>query len=163
PSTGTVIITIPHPTNANHNGGKLNFGTDGYLYFGTGDGGSSNDPPNNAQTGTVLLGKMLRIDIDHAGPAGHPNYAIPADNPYVGSGTIAGEVWNLGLRNPFRWSFDRANGNMWIGDVGQAAEEEVDFRPADSTGHNNFGWHCYEGYIHTPALRLAHPTRRQTM
>ncbi len=157
PATGTVIITIPHPTNANHNGGKLNFGPDGYLYFATGDGGSANDPPNNAQTGTVLLGKMLRIDIDHAGPAGHPNYAIPADNPYVGSGTVADEVWNLGLRNPFRWSFDRANGNMWIGDVGQSAEEEVDYRPAGSTGHNNFGWHCYEGYVHTPGVAPCSP------
>ncbi len=158
PSTRTVIITIPHPTNANHNGGKLNFGKDGYLYFATGDGGGENDPPNNAQTGTVLLGKMLRLDIDHAGPAGHPNYAIPADNPYVGSGTIADEIWNLGLRNPFRWSFDKANGDMWIGDVGQAAEEEVDFRSADSTGHNNFGWHCYEGYIHTPGVAPCSPT-----
>lgn len=156
-ATRTVIITIPHPTNANHNGGKLNFGPDGYLYFATGDGGSANDPPNNAQTGTVLLGKMLRIDIDHAGPAAHPNYAIPADNPYVGSGTIADEIWNLGLRNPFRWSFDRANGNMWIGDVGQGAQEEVDYRPADSTGHNNFGWRCYEGYIHTPGIATCSP------
>ncbi len=157
PSTGTIIITIPHPTNANHNGGKLNFGTDGYLYFATGDGGSANDPPNNAQTGTVLLGKMLRIDVDHAGPAGHPAYAIPSDNPYVGSGTIAGEVWNLGLRNPFRWSFDRANGNLWIGDVGQSTEEEIDYRPAGSTGHNNFGWRCYEGYIHTLGVAPCSP------
>jgi glucose/arabinose dehydrogenase len=157
PSTGTIIITIPHPINANHNGGKLNFGTDGYLYFATGDGGSANDPPNNAQTGTVLLGKMLRIDIDHSGPSGHPNYAIPFDNPYVGSGTIADEVWNLGLRNPFRWSFDRVNGNMWIGDVGQSSQEEIDYRPAGSTGHNNFGWRCYEGYIHTPGIALCTP------
>ncbi len=124
PSTGVVIITIPHPTNANHNGGKLNFGTDGDLYFGTGDGGSADDPPNNAQTGTVLLGKMIRINIDSPGTAAHPNYAIPPDNPYVGSGTVADEVWDLGLRNPFRWSFDRANGNMWIGDVGQSAEKK---------------------------------------
>ena len=156
-STGTVIITIPHPVNANHNGGKLNFGKDGYLYFATGDGGSANDPPNNAQTGTVLLGKMLRIDIDHAGSVAHPNYAIPSDNPYVGSGTVADEIWNLGLRNPFRWSFDRANGNMWIGDVGQSAQEEIDYRPAGSTGHNNFGWHCYEGYIHTPGIAACSP------
>ena len=157
PATGTIVITIPHPVNANHNGGKLNFGKDGYLYFATGDGGSGDDPPNNAQTGTVLLGKMLRIDIDHAGPAAHPNYAIPADNPYVGSGTIADEVWNLGLRNPFRWSFDRDNGDMWIGDVGQSAQEEIDYRPADSTGHNNFGWRCYEGYIHTPGVAPCSP------
>ena len=100
---------------------------------------------------------MLRIDIDHAGPAGHPHYAIPSNNPYVGSGTIADEVWNLGLRNPFRWSFDRTNGNMWIGDVGQSAQEEIDYRPAGSTGHNNFGWRCYEGYIHTPGVAACSP------
>jgi len=103
------------------------------------------------------LGKMLRIDIDHAGPAAHPHYAIPADNPYVGSGTIAHEVWNLGLRNPFRWSFDRSNGDMWIGDVGQSSAEEIDYRPAGSTGHNNFGWRCYEAYIRTPGVTPCSP------
>ncbi len=157
PATRTVIITIPHPVNSNHNGGKLNFGTDGYLYFATGDGGSANDPPNNAQTGTVLLGKMLRIDVDNAGPLAHPNYAIPPGNPYAGSGTVADEVWNLGLRNPFRWSFDKLTGDMWIGDVGQGTAEEIDYRPADSTGHNNFGWRCYEGYTHTPGVPACSP------
>jgi len=146
------IITISHTVNANHNGGKLNFGPDGYLYFATGDGGGGNDVPNNAQNGNVLLGKMLRIDVNSAGPASHPNYAIPGTNPYVSDGAILDEIYNLGLRNPFRWSFDRATGNMWIGDVGQDAKEEVDFRPAGSTGHNNFGWRCFEGYISTPGV-----------
>ena len=121
-STGTVIITIPHPTNSNHNGGKLNFGSDGYLYFATGDGGGANDVPNNAQNGNVLLGKMLRIDIDNTDPPDHPNYAIPPANPYIGVSGFLPEIYNLGLRNPFRWSFDRTTGDMWIGDVGQSAK-----------------------------------------
>jgi glucose/arabinose dehydrogenase len=138
-----VIITIPHPGQANHNGGKLNFGRDGYLYFGTGDGGSGGDPPNNAQTGISLLGKMLRIDIDHI--AGTSNYSIPADNPYINDPLIADEVWAMGLRNPWRWSFDRITGDMWIGDVGQNAWEEINFSKANETKGVNYGWRCYEG------------------
>lgn len=149
-STKTVIITIPHPGNSNHNGGKLNFGTDGYLYFATGDGGGANDVPNNAQNGNVLLGKMIRIDVNTLTPQTFGQYNIPLDNPYVGDASVRDEIWALGLRNPFRWSFDRANGNMWIGDVGQGAKEEVNFRPAASTGHVNYGWRCYEGSISTP-------------
>ncbi|MBS1741704.1 MAG: PQQ-dependent sugar dehydrogenase [Bacteroidetes bacterium] len=155
-STITNIITVPHPTNSNHNGGQVRFGPDGYLYFATGDGGGGNDGPNNAQTGTVLLGKMLRIDVDHT--SGGNNYAIPADNPYVGDPTFAPEVYNLGLRNPYRWSFDRLTGDLWIGDVGQNAREEVDYRPAGSTGHNNFGWRCFEGHISTPGVPDCTPT-----
>ena len=151
----TNIITIPHPTNANHNGGQLRFGPDGYLYFATGDGGGGNDVPNNAQTGTVLLGKMIRIDIDHT--SGGNNYAIPADNPYVGNAAFDARVWDLGLRNPYRWSFDRLTGDMWIGDVGQSFREEIDYRPAGSTGHVNFGWHCYEGYTPTPGVTPCNP------
>jgi glucose/arabinose dehydrogenase len=152
PTTKTIIITIPHPTNSNHNGGKLNFGTDGYLYFATGDGGGANDVPNNAQNVSVLLGKMIRIDINTLSLQTFGQYTIPPDNPYVSDGSVLDEIWALGLRNPFRWSFDRANGNMWIGDVGQAAKEEVNYRPAASTGHVNYGWRCYEGSISTPGV-----------
>ncbi len=151
-SSDVLIMTIPHPTNSNHNGGKLNFGPDGYLYFATGDGGGGNDVPNNAQNGNNLLGKMLRIDISSSDAQTYGNYGIPADNPYVGNASIRDEIWALGLRNPFRWSFDRANGNMWIGDVGQGAKEEINFRPAGSTGHVNYGWRCFEGYISTPGV-----------
>jgi glucose/arabinose dehydrogenase len=154
PNTATdfLVMTINHPTNNNHNGGKLNFGTDGYLYFATGDGGGGNDVPNNAQNGNSLLGKMLRIDIDLETPQTDGFYGIPADNPYVGDAAVRDEIWALGLRNPFRWSFDRANGNMWIGDVGQGAREEINFRAAGSTGHVNYGWRCYEGHISTPSV-----------
>ena len=151
-SSDVLIMTIPHPTNNNHNGGKLNFGPDGYLYFATGDGGGGNDVPNNAQNGNSLLGKMIRIDVNSSTPQTFGNYGIPADNPYVGDPAVRDEIWALGLRNPFRWSFDRANGNMWIGDVGQGAKEEINFRPAGSTGHVNYGWRCFEGYISTPGV-----------
>ena len=150
-STLTPIITISHPTQSNHNGGKLNFGADGYLYFATGDGGGGNDGPNNAQTGTVLLGKMLRIDIDQTSVT-YGNYAVPPDNPYVGNPSIDERIWAIGLRNPFRWSFDTATGDMWIGDVGQGSQEEINFRPAGSTGNVNYGWRCFEGYPSTPAV-----------
>ncbi|MEO8770116.1 MAG: PQQ-dependent sugar dehydrogenase [Ferruginibacter sp.] len=149
------IITIPHPTNTNHNGGQLRFGPDGYLYFATGDGGGGNDVPNNAQSGTVLLGKMIRIDIDNTSAFG--NYAVPADNPYVDNAAIDDRIWALGLRNPYRWSFDRLTGDMWIGDVGQSHREEIDFRPAGATGHVNYGWHCYEGYTPTPGVTPCNP------
>ncbi|MEO6556811.1 MAG: PQQ-dependent sugar dehydrogenase [Ferruginibacter sp.] len=154
-STITNIITIPHPVNSNHNGGQLRFGSDGYLYFATGDGGGGNDIPNNAQTGTVLLGKMIRIDIDRT--SGIKNYAIPPDNPYISDPAFDSAVYNLGLRNPYRWSFDRLTGDLWIGDVGQGAREEINFRPAGSTGHNNFGWRCFEGYIPTPGVPACTP------
>ncbi len=153
-STSTPIITIPHPVNSNHNGGKLNFGPDGYLYFATGDGGGGNDVPNNAQTGTVLLGKMLRLNIDTSTVA-YGNYGIPTKptgNPYVEDAGIDDRIWALGLRNPFRWSFDRLTGDMWIGDVGQGAFEEINYRPANATGHVNYGWRCYEGYASTPGV-----------
>jgi glucose/arabinose dehydrogenase len=150
-TTGINIITIAHPGQSNHNGGKLNFGTDGYLYFATGDGGGGNDVPNNAQNGNVLLGKMLRIDIDHTSTI-YGNYDVPADNPYVNDANIDDRIWALGLRNPFRWSFDRSTGDMWIGDVGQGALEEINYRPAGSTGHVNYGWRCFEGYPSTPGV-----------
>jgi glucose/arabinose dehydrogenase len=139
-SSGTILLTIPHPLYANHNGGQLQFGPDGYLYIGTGDGGSAGDPNNNAQNLSQLLGKILRIDIDHGSP-----YAIPPSNPFAQRSDAPGEIWAYGLRNPWRFSFDRANGDLWIGDVGQDAYEEVDLQPATSAGGENYGWRKMEG------------------
>lgn len=144
-ATGVVIMTIPHPTFANHNGGKLNFGPGGHLYFATGDGGSGGDPPNNAQNGLSLLGKMIRINVNNFTTP--PYYTIPLDNPYVGSPTIREEIFALGLRNPWRWSFDRLNNDVWIADVGQNAWEEVDILPYAGSAGINYGWRCYEGTV----------------
>jgi glucose/arabinose dehydrogenase len=110
------------------------------LWIGMGDGGSAGDPRNNAQNGQTLLGKMLRIDVD----AGFP-YAIPGDNPFLSNPTVRDEIWALGLRNPWKYSFDRLTGDLFIGDVGQNAVEEVNFEPADSTGGRNYGWRRMEG------------------
>ncbi len=146
PTTRAILLTIPHPINANHNGGQLQFGPDGYLYIGTGDGGSGNDPPCNAQNDAVALGKMLRIDVDqNVGVS--PFYGIPASNPFAGSPFPRNLFWAKGLRNPFRFSFDRATGDFWIGDVGQSAREEVDFQPQSSAGGQNYGWKVMEGSI----------------
>ncbi len=145
PASKQVVMTIPHPVNTNHNGGKLNFGSDGYLYFGTGDGGGSGDIPNNAQNGNVLLGKMLRINVTTT--PGPPYYTIPPDNPYLLDASILDEIFDLGLRNPFRWSFDRNTNDMWIGDVGQSAREEINYRPSGTTAGINYGWRCYEGNL----------------
>jgi len=144
---------IPHPSNSNHNGGHLAFGPDGYLYIGTGDGGSGNDPANNAQNPQSLLGKMLRIDVNV--PANHPTgFVVPPNNPFVGS-AAAPEIWDFGLRNPWRYSFDDlgsgATGALIIGDVGQSAREEVDFEPAGAGGRN-YGWSIREGTIATPGV-----------
>ena len=133
------ILTIAHPTFANHNGGQIAFGPDGYLYIGVGDGGSGGDPPNNAQTLSTMLGKILRIDVDGARP-----YAVPPDNPFVGNSDARPEIWMYGLRNPWRFSFDRMTGDLFIGDVGQSAREEVDFARHGTRGLN-FGWHVFEG------------------
>ena len=131
-----VVITIPHPTNSNHNGGELHFGTDGFLYLSTGDGGGSGDQPNNAQNSNVLLGKLLRLNVNTSATA--PFYTIPAGNPFNN------EIFDLGLRNPFRWSFDRTTNDIWIGDVGQNSFEEINFKPAGDAPGANFGWRCYE-------------------
>ena len=133
PLSKTIILTISHPGQGNHNGGKLNFGTDGYLYFATGDGGGGGDPNSNAQNGNNLLGKMIRINVDHGQT---DPYTSPATNPYTSDPSVLDEIWAMGLRNPFRWSFDRANGEMWIGDVGQGSWEEINFKsgPETSTG-----------------------------
>jgi len=131
-----VVITIPHQTYSNHNGGTLRFGKDGLLYLSTGDGGSGGDPDNNAQNSSSLLGKMLRLNVNTSNTA--PFYTIPAGNPY------GNEVLAKGLRNPFRWNFDRLTGDMWIGDVGQNAFEEINRSHRDSLAVN-YGWRCYEG------------------
>jgi len=130
-------VNQPFP---NHNGGTLQFGPDGYLYAGLGDGGSAGDPFGNGQKTNTLLGKILRLDVDSAEP-----YAIPADNPF------GNEIWAYGLRNPWRISFDKQTGDLYIADVGQNTYEEIDYLPAVSPGGVNFGWdyreglHVYEG------------------
>ena len=147
-SSKTAIMTVPHPTFANHNGGSLAFGPDGYLYISTGDGGGANDPRNNAQNKNVLLGKILRIDVDgddFPTDAGR-NYAVPANNPFVGAAG-ADEIWAYGLRNPWRMTIDSATGDLWIGDVGQGAREEIDTIAA-GVGGLNFGWRILEGTRH---------------
>jgi len=133
------ILGVVQPF-ANHNGGQMQFGPDGYLYIGMGDGGSGGDPGNRAQNLGDLLGKMLRIDVDSGSP-----YAIPPSNPFVSQGGARGEIWSLGLRNPWRFSFDRASGDLWIADVGQGTWEEIDFQPASSIGGENYGWRRMEG------------------
>lgn len=174
PASAQVILTVDQDF-SNHNGGNILFGPDGYLYIGMGDGGSGGDPCNRAQTldpasldnsgscapdgnfagnpaSRALLGKMLRIDVDNPGTnvdgvcAEGANYGIPADNPYEAAGDArCSETWAWGLRNPWRWSFDRATGDIWMGDVGQNAWDEISFQPASSTGGEHYGWSCMEG------------------
>ncbi|MDP2112841.1 MAG: PQQ-dependent sugar dehydrogenase, partial [Bacteroidota bacterium] len=139
PTSELKIMTITQPY-SNHNGGTLCFGPDGYLYIGLGDGGSGGDPGNRSQNPMTLLGKMLRIDINSGNP-----YSIPTTNPFFNSTTTLPEIWSLGLRNPWKFSFDRLTGDMWIADVGQNAIEEVNMQPANSKGGENYGWRCYEG------------------
>ena len=135
------LLSIPHPRE-NHNGGQLQFGQDGFLYVSTGDGGSGGDPDKNGQNKQTLLGKILRIDVDKTDPG--LSYAIPDGNPFKGSGG-AKEVWAYGLRNPWRFSFDRSNGDLWIGDVGQGKFEEVNLTPKGSSAPRNYGWNLTEG------------------
>lgn len=144
--SGAVLLTIAHPR-GNHNGGHLVFGPDGYLYVGTGDGGDAGDPDENGQNVNTLLGKILRIDPDGDDFPADPNrnYAIPGGNPFAGATAGADEVWDYGLRNPWHFSFDRVTGDLYIGDVGQGAWEEIDFEPAPRTGGVNYGWDCREG------------------
>lgn len=147
-TTFDVILTIPHPSFGNHNGGWMAFGPDGMLYIATGDGGSGGDPNNNAQNINTLLGKMLRIDVngdDFAADSGR-DYAIPDDNAFVG---VAGadEIWALGLRNPWRPSFDRETGDLYIADVGQGEREELNFQAADAGAGVNYGWRVREGTL----------------
>ncbi len=125
---------------SNHNGGGLAFGGDGRLYIGLGDGGSGGDPQGNGQDGNVLLGKILRIDVDSGMP-----YGVPTDNPFVGRAGFRPEVWALGLRNPWRFSLDRGSGDLYIGDVGQSGLEEIDVGLAANRGGENYGWNVMEG------------------
>ncbi len=127
----------------NHNGGNIMFGPDGYLYIGFGDGGSADDPMGNAQDPSDPLGNMIRIDVSQH----NDTYLIPPTNPYTNNGDTLPEIWASGLRNPWRWSFDRLTGDLWIGDVGQNAWEEVDFWPAGDNSGPNFGWRCREGWV----------------
>jgi len=133
-------VLFVHQPFSNHNGGELEFGPDGYLYIGLGDGGSGGDPFGNGQSLSTLLGKVLRISPRPAEP-----YGIPRDNPFVGTAGAKPEIWDYGLRNPWRFSFDRETGDLWIGDVGQVSWEEIDVEPAGSPGGLNFGWNLFEG------------------
>lgn len=156
PASRVEVMRIAQPAGRdNHKAGWIGFkpGDANSLYIATGDGGSGYDPDNNAQNTSVLLGKILRIDInrnDFTDPNIH--YGIPADNPFVGQAGVRGEIFALGLRNPFRDSFDRLTGNLWIADVGQDAREELDFIAATSRGGQNFGWRIREGDIPTPGI-----------
>ena len=165
PNSEEILIVFPHSTYTNHNGGQLAFGPDGYLYIGTGDGGGGGDPLGNAQNHGTLLGKILRIDVDPPAPVPGTGviylpliykgsntstaipYAIPPTNPFVNTPGYRKEIWALGLRNPWRFSFDRQTGDLWIGDVGQNNWEEVDFQLAASSGGENYGWNVLEGDV----------------
>lgn len=137
--TATPILTVDQPF-GNHNGGQIAFGPDGMLYVGMGDGGAGGDPFDHGQNRATLLGSMLRLDVDDGSP-----YTVPQDNPFVGIQGIAEETWAYGLRNPWRFSFDRQTGDLFIADVGQDALEEVSFQPASSQGGENYGWKIMEG------------------
>jgi glucose/arabinose dehydrogenase len=140
PSSARVLMTIDHHNYSNHNGGQLAFGPEGDLYIGVGDGGSEDDPENNGQNTDTLLGKILRVS-----PAPVGGYTIPKGNPFAGQSGKRAEIWAYGLRNPWRFSFDSANGNMIIGDVGQDLQEEIDFVPAHTGAGANYGWSIFEG------------------
>lgn len=140
PDSEMVVLTIDQPY-SNHNGGDLAFGPDGYLYITTGDGGQGGDPLGAGQRRDTFLAKLLRVDVDGAEP-----YAVPEDNPFVGESSMLPEIWAWGLRNPWRIAFDIETGDLYIGDVGQNAWEEVDFQPFDSEGGENYGWNIMEGF-----------------
>jgi glucose/arabinose dehydrogenase len=152
PNSEVILLTVTQPF-SNHNAGDIHFGPDGYLYIPLGDGGSGGDPNNNAQNTSTLLGKVTRIDVN-SGPGSPPdckglgsgNYSVPSTNPLVnGPGSACDEIWAIGLRNPWRSSFDRLTGDLYLADVGQNAWEEIDVQPANSPRGKNYGWRCYEG------------------
>jgi len=138
--SGDTVLAVPHPGQANHNGGQLQFGPDEMLYAGLGDGGGNGDPDGNAQDPHALLGKLLRLNVD-----GASGYTIPANNPFATDTSAAPEIWAGGLRNPWRFSFDRTNGNLYIADVGQGVWEEVNVEQAGGAGGVNYGWNVMEG------------------
>ncbi len=140
-ATEKIIISITDAANNNHKGGDLAFGADGYLYIATGDGGGGGDPQGSGQNGNTLLGKILRLDINTTA-----SYSIPPTNPFISNPSILDEIWDYGLRNPWRISFDRSTHDLWIADVGQNAREEINFEAAGAGG-NNYGWNCREGLI----------------
>ncbi|MFQ5610544.1 MAG: PQQ-dependent sugar dehydrogenase [Anaerolineae bacterium] len=142
PNSAQIILVVGQPF-SNHNAGDLNFGPDGYLYIGLGDGGSGGDPGNRAQNPGQLLGKMLRIDVDNQ--ANGKQYAIPPGNPFITDPNTLDEIWAFGLRNPWRFSFDRTTGDMFIADVGQNTIEEISYQAATTPAGLNFGWRCKEG------------------
>jgi glucose/arabinose dehydrogenase len=160
PGSATTILSVDQPY-ANHNGGAVGFGPDGFLYVGLGDGGSGGDPQDNGEHLDTLLGKILRIDVDSVGAGGVP-YAIPPENPFANVSGARPEIWLTGLRNPWRFAFDRLTGDLWIGDVGQNAWEEVDLAPA-GVGGLDFGWdrmegsHCFEPETGCPTDGLTPP------
>lgn len=146
PNSAKVLLTIDQPY-ANHNGGQVEFGPDGYLYIGMGDGGAANDPENRAQSLNTLLGKILRIDVDGSEP-----YAIPETNPFVDQSEASPEIWSYGWRNPWRFSFDRTTGDLYVADVGQNQYEEVHVELTGAGGGGNYGWRLMEGqHCFTPA------------
>jgi hypothetical protein len=175
PASREEILVIPHPNLNNHNGGQLEFGPDGYLYLAPGDGGGGGDPNNNAQNPATLLGKVLRIDVEAKTPFTPPSepyqlylplvarnpglaYSIPPDNPYVNQAGYRPEIWAMGLRNPWRFSFDRLTQNLYIADVGQDAAEEIDYQAAGSSGGANYGWKILEGNLcYSPATGCVPP------
>jgi hypothetical protein len=140
-TTEQILLTFTQPL-LNHNGGDMHFGADGYLYISSGDGGGFGDPNDNSQDLGNLFGTILRIDINNT--SGGNNYAIPADNPFVSNGAASDEIWAYGLRNPWRFSFDSLNNNLWIADVGSQTIEEINMISSSTSG-TNFGWPCYEG------------------
>ncbi|MDX1584301.1 MAG: PQQ-dependent sugar dehydrogenase [Thermoanaerobaculia bacterium] len=157
-----IVLTIDQPF-SNHNGGQLRFGADGMLWIGTGDGGSAGDPMNHGQSLDTLLGKILRIDVSDL------PYTVPENNPFVGRELTRPEIWSYGWRNPWRFSFDRLTGDLWIGDVGQSEWEEIDLEPAGTEGGKNYGWrlmegaHCFnpstncdDGTLELPILEYSH-------
>lgn len=155
PASAQVLLSIADPF-ANHNGGMLEFDRDGLLTIGTGDGGDANDPFNHAQNRSSLLGKMLRLDVDH--PAGGKPYGIPASNPFADGAQGAPEIFMLGVRNPWRWSFDDATGDLYIADVGQSQREEVQIIAAGTGAGKNLGWKIYEAERCTRADGACDPT-----
>lgn len=151
PTADHVILTVSQPF-TNHNGGMIVFGQDGFLYIGLGDGGSAGDPGNRAQNLSNLLGKLLRIDVSQSGPPPLATYTIPPSNPCLGQAGVRPEIWSIGLRNPWRYSFDRLSGDLYLADVGQGDREEVNFSPLASGGGKglNYGWNVLEGTVCFP-------------